>query len=198
MAINEREIHEIASSVTKLISEGIETEVEKTIYKVAASLKIKKKIPPKQLALIEKIIDGQLSIFHNQNNNTISETRKIAQKAMKLLIKFDPMVCGKAIEDYSTENDSIDIHLFCSSIEEIITTLVNSVIPYTISERKISSGKIAEDLVIISFYAGDFRIRLHCFSENNRLRNIPCGAKESKRVSLKRFEEEYFERNKGE
>ncbi len=162
----------IAHEAAKLVAqEGLE-DFLLAKKKAAQRLNVNnKRLLPSNSEVELALVEYQL-LFHNEEQQqAVSESRKIAYKTMLLLEEFEPLLVGSVLTGTANEKSEIIIHVFSDSPEIISLYLEKKGIPISFCERRLKIEKKNHVyFTALKFIAGNINIVLiilpHSFQRN--------------------------------
>ena len=87
---------------------------------------------------IEAALHEHHRLFGNKDHDqTLTELRRIALRAMDLLADFQPRLVGPVLTGSATAHSDISLHLFAESAESVSLKLVELGIPHESAERRL-------------------------------------------------------------
>lgn len=106
----------------------------------------------------QRLFGGELYSAH------LERLRTTAERAMRLLEEFQPRLVGAVLTGAVTENSDVSLHVFADTPEIVAMRLLESGIPYDLTERRIRyPGDRVENMPAYRFIAGDVVIELVVF-----------------------------------
>jgi predicted nucleotidyltransferase len=91
---------------------------------------------PKNIEIEAALLSYQRLFGGDQHASRLSELRRVAIEAMRMLAKFEPRLVGPVLTGSATEHSDIQLHVFSDSAESVYTHLIDRRYEYEVFERK--------------------------------------------------------------
>lgn len=180
---------QIAQEAARLMASDHITSIPVAKQKAMHRLGIQnKRLMPDNQEVEAALIQYQHLFSSHQQSQLILELRSTAYNAMRLLQDFSPRLVGTVLRGTATENDTISLHVFTDTPEEIHFFLLEHKIPFTIEEYEYQQDR--EKVITCPacrFLAGQHEISISIFP-CRALRQAPLSPideKPMKRADLK-------------
>jgi hypothetical protein len=86
---------------------------------------------------IESALAEHHRLFDNRHDNTLTELRATALRAMRLLKEFEPRLVGPVLSGSASAHSEINLHLFADNSETVALRLMEQGIPHQVAERRL-------------------------------------------------------------
>ncbi len=130
---------------------------------------------------IEAALEAHQRLFESDKHSSVLESaRRTALKAMQLLRQFDPRLVGPVLSGTASTHSEVNLHLFAEGAESVAMHLLESGIPYEITERRLRYEP--DRLVsypVVRFVAGNRKIDAVVFPLNG-IRQAPASPVDGK------------------
>jgi len=142
---------------------------------------------PDNIEVESALCDYQQLFQPDQHISLLNKYRKTALNAMTMLKPFSPRLAGPVLRGTATKYNTVSIHVFTDTPEEIHFHLMDRRIPFEIDESQYQLSK--KQIVVCPvcrFFAGEVEITLSIFP-NNGLHQPPLSSideKPMKRVDI--------------
>jgi len=129
---------------------------------------------PKNTEIEAALADHQRLFEAHTHSSTLSDIRRTALQAMRLLRRFEPRLVGPVLSGTASRHSEVNLHLFADGAESVALHLVDNNIPHRIAERRLRYEP--DRLVsypVVQFVAGDRAIDAVVFPING-IRQSPA------------------------
>ncbi len=132
MKAKKREIQRrIAYEAARVLTENQSGDQIYAMHKAAVRLGISDKRLMPNREEVESALREQQRLFRgNDQQTTLKKMRIAALQAMKALMQFNPLLVGPVYEGTADTNSHIRLHLFASTPEEVVFSLMKLHIPW--------------------------------------------------------------------
>lgn len=114
------------------------------------------------------------------HSSTLTDLRRTALHAMRLLRKFEPRLVGPVLSGTASAHSEINLHLFAEGSEAVVLHLMDNDVPHQVAERRL---RYEPDRIVlypvVQFVAGDRPIDAVVFPVNG-IRQSPSSAVDGK------------------
>ncbi len=130
---------------------------------------------PKNTEIEEALAEHQRLFVPETHATELSEMRRAALAAMRLLTDFNPRLVGPLLSGTATAHNDITLHLFADTPEIVALQLLDSGIPHELAERRV---KVQRDEFAaypsVRFLAGLHQVEATIFPLDG-IRQAPLG-----------------------
>jgi len=141
---------------------------------------------------VEQALVLHQSLFESESHEQVlTELRRAAVSAMRLLAPFEPRLTGSVLRGTAGSHSDVNLHLFSDAPEEVALFLMEREIPFESAEKRFRFGKEAVYFPVIRFMAGQVPFELAVFPPNG-IRQAPLSpvdGRPMKRIAIKQLEE---------
>lgn len=182
----------IAHEAARIMTDGSVTNIMMAKQKAMQRLGVQDKhLSPDNIEVELALSEYQQLFRSEQQTPLLNEFRKTALNAMIMLKPFSPRLTGSVQRGTVTLNDSVSIHVFTDTPEEIHFHLTDHKIPFEIDESQFCFEKYfvknkMTNIPVCRFFAGEIEITLSIFPYKG-LRQPPFSSfdeKPMKRVNI--------------
>ena len=86
------------------------------------------------------VIERQRLFGQQSHGDQVRHQRELAQRAMRLLERFEPRLVGAVLKGTATEHSEINLHLFADAAEDVALHLMAQGIPFDTDEKRVRYG----------------------------------------------------------
>jgi hypothetical protein len=130
---------------------------------------------PKNTEIEEALAEHQRLFVPDTHASELSEMRRTALAAMRLLADFEPRLVGPLLSGTATAHNDITLHLFADTPESVAIQLLDRGIPHQFTERRIKMQRDGfEAYPTVRFPAGPHEIDATIFPVDG-IRQAPLG-----------------------
>jgi hypothetical protein len=164
----------IAHEAARIMVDDSVTNIMVAKKKAMERLSIRNKhLSPDNVEVESALYEYQQLFRSEQQAATLNEYRETALNAMIMLEPFSPGLAGSVLRGTVNKNDSVSLHVFTDTPEEIHFHLTDHKIPFEIDETRYQlSKKNSIVCPVCRFFAGEIEIILSIFPVNG-LRQAP-------------------------
>ncbi len=183
----------IAHEAARMMADDSVTDIVFAKKKAMQRLGIRNRHLSPDNSEVESALYEYQQLFRSEQQKTLlNEYRKTALNAMIMLQPFSPRLTGPVLRGTANKNNSVSLHVFTDTPEEIHFHLTDHKIPFEIDETQYPlSKKNSVVCPVCRFFAGEIEIILSIFPYNG-LRQAPLSPideKPMKRADIENVKE---------
>src|SRR5690606_1632864 len=119
---------------------------------------------PKNTEIEAALADHQRLFKSHTHSSTLSDLRRTALQAMRLLERFTPRLVGAVLSGTASAHSEVNLHVFADSPETVALHLLDRNIPHRMTERRFRyEPDRAVSYPAVRFVAGDREIEAVVF-----------------------------------
>jgi hypothetical protein len=92
---------------------------------------------PKNAEIEAALADHHRLFEYNTHSSTLTDLRRTALQAMRLLKKFQPRLVGPVLSGTASAHSEVNLHLFAEAPESVALHLMENNVPHHIAERRL-------------------------------------------------------------
>jgi hypothetical protein len=129
---------------------------------------------------IEQALEEYQRLFQgDRHSERIAQLRWAAKRAMQELSAFSPRLVGPVLNGTAGDGNSVRLHLFVDTPEEVALHLMDRNIPYRAGDRAMRFGREHRNMPVFRFEAGGTSLELVVLPRDG-LRNPPLSPVDGK------------------
>lgn len=155
----------LAQAAARLLAEGAAATLASARQKAAERLGVSdSRALPSNQEITEALADYQRLFGGEQFERRLTQLRRTALSAMRLLEGFSPRLVGPVLSGTAGAEAHVTLHLFCDQTESVGLFLLERGIPHRLRERSLGSEPgLAASHPVYAFLAGDIAVELVVF-----------------------------------